>query len=545
MWDLRARLIAASKASPLSSSLDKALLGLHLDYPLLLPSLVSRGWQYARSDSSIVPAAIAALFTIFDALNVRLHTKVQIEGCHPVMSTELIEREIRRFLSSEEPEVICISGRWGVGKTYAWNQYVKDAKNRDVIGLKRYSYVSLFGLNSLDEFKYAIFENTVQSSEIGVEPSLKTLQTNTLAAAEGLGRKFVWFVQQLPWVKTHVGGLGPVWFLSVKNTIVCVDDIERRGKSLSVRDVMGLVLNLKEHKECKVLLILNDEAFEEDKAEFERYYEKVVDTSLKFTPTPVECTRIALTGDTPADNTLRESCVTLGISNIRLIKKIERAVRRIEPLLKTYDEQVLKQAVQSLTLFGWSVYEPGGAPSVEYLKGRTLEALCAMSQDTAVPENEAAWNALLDVYGFTTTDEFDLTLLEGIRNGFFDSTLVEKHAADLDRRIKAAKQGNSFTEAWRLFHDSFADNQAEILDTIQESFVKNVQVISPIDLNGTVKLLKELGWPDGAAELIAFYITSHTEDRKLFDLDNYPFAANIDDPDVVRAFREKLASLRV
>jgi hypothetical protein len=38
------------------------------------------------------------------------------------VSITFVEKEIRRFLSSDEPEVICVSGQWGVGKTFAWNR---------------------------------------------------------------------------------------------------------------------------------------------------------------------------------------------------------------------------------------------------------------------------------------------------------------------------------------------------------------------------------------------------------------------------------------
>src|SRR5438046_6975631 len=98
----------------------------------------------------------------------------------------------------------------------------------------------------------------------------------------------------------------------------------------------------------KVVLILNDEALEEDRAEFDTYYEKVVDSTLKFAPTAEECARIALAGTSKTDQLLTLNCISLGISNIRVIKKIERAARNIEPLLKPYNEEVFKQAVQSL-----------------------------------------------------------------------------------------------------------------------------------------------------------------------------------------------------
>ena len=32
------------------------------------------------------------------------------------MSIQLIEDQIRHFLSTGEPEVLCVSGHWGVGK---------------------------------------------------------------------------------------------------------------------------------------------------------------------------------------------------------------------------------------------------------------------------------------------------------------------------------------------------------------------------------------------------------------------------------------------
>lgn len=111
------------------------------------------------------------------------------------MSIKLVESEIRRFLSTDDPEVVCISGQWGVGKTFAWNRYLKEAQREHKITLPRYSYVSLFGINSLDELKYSIFENTVQSSNVGIRPSLETLQSNTKAVAERIGRKVLPFLR--------------------------------------------------------------------------------------------------------------------------------------------------------------------------------------------------------------------------------------------------------------------------------------------------------------------------------------------------------------
>jgi hypothetical protein len=333
---------------------------------------------------------------------------------------ELVEHEIRRFLASKDPEVICISGRWGVGKTYGWNRYLGDAEAQNGIALERYSYVSLFGINSLDELRYSIFENSVKASDIGVELSVEMLQSNSSAAANRIGRKLVGLIQQTPYLKNYVGGLSPMLFSSVREMVICLDDVERRGDHLSAREVLGLVSTLKELKGCKVALILNDEALGKDEDEFRKYYEKVVDISLKFDPSPQESARIALTGDAKGVKLLAENCVTLGIQNIRLIKRIERSVRAVETMLVELDEQVLKQAGQSLALLGWSIFEPSRAPSLDYLQHRRGGDAFVPDKNKIVPEEEAAWNALLDAYGFSGMDALDLVLLDGVRDGFFD-----------------------------------------------------------------------------------------------------------------------------
>ncbi len=462
------------------------------------------------------------------------------------MSIQLVESEIRRFLSTEEPEVICISGQWGVGKTFAWNRYLADAQAKRKVALAHYSYVSLFGVNSLDELKYSVFENTVQSCDIGVKPSLETLQSNTTAVAKRIGRKAIPFITQIPVLKNYFGGIGPALFLSVNKTIICFDDIERKGKGLEVRDILGLASTLKEHKNCKVCLILNDEALEDSKKQFLTYFEKVVDISLKFAPSPQECVDIALPTDTEIGRLLADNCVTLGISNIRLIKKLEGYVGRVLPLVKSFDDAVIRQAVQSIVLLGWSVYEPGRAPSPEYLLKRRTHSLLDTKKNEPVPPEEVRWNSLLAVYKFTSIDEFDLVLLDGVRNGFFDPHLVQKHGGELDRQAKAAKLNNSFVDAWGLYHDSFADNQNEVLDRMYNAFRESLQAISPMTMNSTIRLFKELGRPEQATELLDYYVENREDaDPEFFDLDNYHFRGDISDPDVIEAFRSKYASIAV
>ncbi|MET4280041.1 Cdc6-like AAA superfamily ATPase [Bradyrhizobium sp. F1.2.2] len=68
--------------------------------------------------------------------------------------------------------MLCIRGRCGVGKTYTWEMFLGEVHAAEPLQQK-YSYVSLFGLDTLDKFKTTIFENTSQSKASGASHRLK------------------------------------------------------------------------------------------------------------------------------------------------------------------------------------------------------------------------------------------------------------------------------------------------------------------------------------------------------------------------------------
>ena len=266
--------------------------------------------------------------------------------------TEMIVRELERFLESDEPEVICIRGRWGVGKTYAWNEALKAVIAKKKLGLRVYSPVSLFGLTNLSDLKYSIFLNRQEGAGIANTSALGSLAANW---GETLDKGLRAVLDTL----TGKGAsemIQAAAFASIKEQIVCIDDIERKGKDLRTMDVLGLVSLLREHRRCKVVLILNDERLEEEKAELAKYQEKVIDTSFLYAPTPEECANIALKDNKDFAPRLTERCVRLQISNIRVIKKIENAIRKIQPVLEKFDPKILQSAIASITLFGWAQY---------------------------------------------------------------------------------------------------------------------------------------------------------------------------------------------
>jgi len=224
-----------------------------------------------------------------------------------------------------------------------------------------------------------------------------------------------------------------------------------------------------------------------------------------------------------------------------VIKRIRGLVAALEAILAEYDAEVFTIAASSIVLFGWSRDQPGQAPSLKFLKTKTPDLYGGKHDD--IPADEASWNSLLEAYGYVWTDEFDQTLIDGVERGYFDPEVVKRAAKQVNEKVIASKADGSFETAWSAYHDSFADNQEEVLNGIYASFKTNVRYISPTNLNGTLTLFKDLGRPDQAKELLDHYMTFRQEPRGFFDLEEYAFAENITDPDVRAAFDARAAEI--
>jgi hypothetical protein len=457
-------------------------------------------------------------------------------------STKFIHDEIDRFLATSEPEVLCITGAWGVGKTFTWKKFLEGARSKNAVALKLYAYVSLFGINSLQELKASLFQETLDVESLG-KPVATTVM-NSIKSPPLLSRLATKIGSILPVIRDYVIDATPFLFYGVRAQIICLDDLERAGKDLSAKDVLGLISFLKEERRCKIVLLLNQsELGSGDKEDFETQLEKVIDSRLVFEPTPEEAVAIAITGKLWHEKELAQDCIKLGLTNIRIIRKIERVVQRLRELLKTYDSAVVKQAVNSATLFGWMIHQPKGAPPLSLVKDYNSWSHI-FAKEEEVSDEEKSWRALLKSYGFTHMDEFDQIILEGVQRGSFDPEALKGAADTIAAQIEYQKQDSSFSDAWRLYHDSFTASADEVLDKMAPAFRSAVKTISPTNLAGTVKLFKDLGKPNEAKELLAFYMDQRAnEPRKFFDLANSPFGSEVREPDVTAAFAEKLAQL--
>lgn len=216
---------------------------------------------------------------------------------------DVLKKSFDAFFEKQS-KVAVLKGKWGVGKTYFWENYIANKTRNESFNFIAYSYISLFGKKSLSEVKKSIFHNAtpiISDSEIKTEFDLQFEKSSKLFnkvpwlrnSFSKVKNKTSWLgritkhSESLPYIDKFSGLISTLEYGLVNNYIICFDDLERKNESLTVREIMGLIDELALRKNCKVVLIFNQDSleFESDRKEYDSYKEKVVDIELNHSPT--------------------------------------------------------------------------------------------------------------------------------------------------------------------------------------------------------------------------------------------------------------------
>lgn len=453
------------------------------------------------------------------------------------MSIEIIKKQIRYFVGTNTPEVMAIKGDWGVGKTFSWKKFLND--NKDRMSLDKYAYVSLFGVNSLDSFKYAIFENVIHKKLIGTEANLDTFRENTSSILNKFSRKNLQHIKTVPLVKNFTTSIDSISFLSINKTLICIDDLERKGSGLNIKDILGLISQLKEQKNCKIVILLNDSVSDLD--DYHKYKEKVIDIELKFAPTAEECASIAYNSGKAYYKNLKYFTTKLGIKNIRILKKIERLIDLSLPIINECEAEIMDSVISSLVLFSWSNYSSGSdndVPSLDYIESRSYD-IFGMSDKTKKNKTHILWDNILNDYGYNLVDELDKILIDTVKTGYFIDEDFIRECKKKNQQILVSKSKDSLSKTWNLFKNNFNNNEEEVISSLYNSFIKNIDNLFLKDLNSIVLLFKNLGEREKASELICFYIDNKQEDIESFNPQNIYFRDYITDSETAEKLAEE------
>ena len=475
------------------------------------------------------------------------------------MSLNFVEDEVRRFLVSELPEVLAINGNWGVGKTFAWQQWVR--RYRSEIALKQYGYVSLFGIENLTSLKLEIAQSVASTSLIGKEMAADTLWQNRFGFLSKLMRQVAGHSDALPYLKDMRSLLASLSFRSASKSILCIDDFERKSASLRTREIFGLVCHLRDQMNCKVVLILNpvrvggaeNGGIGDTSIEYRDHYEKTVDYSIEYRPTPKEAVSIALSTKFNGMEKLAQFCEELSIDNIRLIKRIERLAIIIIDELTSYSEGVLNQALQSLVLLVACKYSSDEEkfPPYEFLfeglnvfpenldVDEILDETPLVETDKGKETKEESWRQILAEYGTGHLSDFGMVMRSFVDLGYLDRAQLQAAAQRVAENYLNFQARETIQRAWAKFDHSFVADEEAVIPELMSALADNIKAATLSDINKMVGILLGLSEDKKADDLVQLYVSNIPDEQGSFDLENHTFRYTAIIPKVREAFEKK------
>jgi hypothetical protein len=442
------------------------------------------------------------------------------------MSVKVVREEIARFLESESPEVLAIRGKWGIGKTYAWKKILKEQKKLGKVKLTHYSYVSLFGVSSLQDLKESLFQNMVSNDLIGEKIDVRSCATSIKDSLEAFGRKSAKsvseFISKISKYTQSISNITSLLsFITVRDSIICIDDFERKGDFLSLKEILGLMSQLKEERNCKIVLIYNDEYLEAEKKIYDELKEKVIDAEILYSPLPEESISVALYDRECEDihQIIKKCSIKLNINNIRILMKIKRLSLILKKELYKYDPKIIEQAVNSVTLFCYIFYSKSEyMPDYDWIKKYNIATPYIVQEENKDKNaKEIRWCEILADYGYLNTDQLDLVIHEGVSSGYFNREKLIEEAEKLSA-LYNFEHNNLFKKAWELYHNDLSDNQGEFIQKVTDGFLQHIKILSVMDLSSTVIVLRKLKQDDLANKLIDSFADSRKSDLDIFNL---------------------------
>lgn len=420
------------------------------------------------------------------------------------------ESALVRLMQSSDSRAIALVGGWGRGKTHLWRHLVattpKQARDKS-------SYVSLFGVNNLEDLKLAIFQKEIDAGPQVEEPT----------SWEKLKKKFSWrttteTLSQLenPWIGNIKSLYRTVAFSAVRNRLICFDDFERKGAELALEEVLGLITFLCEERECAVVLILNDSTLESI-ADWNKYREKVFNAEVSYKPSAKACMDIIFGDDDTAEwyRGAREVLGQLDVSNMRIMHRIKDG---LEPFAARYENASSETKFQigaTLALYSYCHNASGeGAPPVERALKNPLHRLSvAANNKDERSEDEKRWDMILSKVDFYP-DELDLAVVSYLQDGYpnidaFDEQVARMEAAQL---VDSAER--AFSSAWSNYNDSFADNQQDIIASFRAAFPAAAPKMHAMNADSSISLMRRLGQNELADSFIEQWIAPRRGDRR-------------------------------
>lgn len=446
-----------------------------------------------------------------------------------------IEPTLRYLLSRPDTFVCLIKGQWGVGKTFFIRKFVRE--HRDEIAKTNFSYVSLFGIASIEELVQAIFVNSVSTK------TLDTTLSDALSSEEALSTRAKYLIARAKPLLSRAGGL-PIFGVSAmrgftlgtmahffnRHSLIVIDDLERHSATL-----------LKEERGCQIIIVMNEDVLKKDgDAPYFETKEKVIDRELAFEPTVDEAIAIGLSDHQGKNQFAAEQCRKLKIANIRTIQKIDAALRQLRDVLSNlkltvpepFDQQLQSTAVLAVWAYWERVIDIDDLEKLEL--GDSTIALMEESQPRLNDKQKDLYQRVQD-YGYTHSDDADKMIIRFIRSGVIDTDEMRLRVRKNDAALEKRRRGEAIEKAWEIYL-TLKVNPDEAVAALYEAHIAGIEEAQTATVAQAVWVMRKLGYEDKAEDLTDRFFK---RSAPIGSYSSYPFHEMIVDTKLVERWKKE------
>ena len=167
---------------------------------------------------------------------------------------DLVESILDYVRADYTDYAIMINGEWGSGKTYFWNNKVRNKIESLRLNGKQYTtiYMSLYGISNLEDISKKIFIETTQLMDKNLKRYMYAHNQLTIPEYAKTGLDMANFFG----VTKNGDRVDYEQFFTTDDKVLCFDDLERAN--VDVIDILGYINNFVEHDHIKTIIICNE-----------------------------------------------------------------------------------------------------------------------------------------------------------------------------------------------------------------------------------------------------------------------------------------------
>ena len=336
------------------------------------------------------------------------------------MTMEKTKAQLTHLLADKDNKVIALTGKWGTGKSYLWNEVKNESKDDAV---KKALYVSLFGLSDMDQVKFKLLQSAIPRVKANGDlfNQVKILWNNGLKFLRALDGRFAAIDNLQLLVVPNL----------LKGKVIVLDDIERKHEKLNIDEVLGFIDEYTQQNGARFVLIFNSDKLV-DVDLWNTFREKVVDQEIGLNTSPSEAFDIAIRlSPSSYEKEIREVSKRCDLTNIRVIRKVIKVVNSILEKQIDPSDVLLRRVIPSTVLLA-AVHYKGieNGPDLQFILNYSLVNEVFNNSQNDSNENRESdrtskWKLLLKDLGIELFGDYEHQVNYFLHSGLIDVEAVQ------------------------------------------------------------------------------------------------------------------------